>query len=259
MLKPFYADEAVTLFMGDCAEVLSQLEPVDHLMIDPPYSREVYVRATGNNTKKGSRTPDRLYKGESMAQLATLAIGEMSADLMALVGTWAAANVKRWALVFSDMESTHLWREALTDIHGRQDALRYVRTAVWVKLNSMPQMSGDRPAVGFEPCTIAHAKGPMRWNGGGKRGLWQYPTNGGANRPDHPCPKPDGLMCELVADFTDPGDVILDCFGGSGTTAIAAKRLGRRCILIEREERFCEVAAKRLRQGALDLFSPVSA
>jgi DNA modification methylase len=107
----------------------------------------------------------------------------------------------------------------------------------------MPQMSGDRPSVGFEPCTIAHAQGPMRWNGGGRQALWTYNTAKGYNRPDHPCPKPEALMSHLVTDFTDDGDTILDPFMGSGTTLVAAKRLGRKAIGIELEEKYCEIAA----------------
>lgn len=258
-LSPYYQDAAVTLYHGDCREVLPTIGEVDHAIFDPPYAAEVYIRATGNNTKKGSRTPDRLYKGESMAQLATLAIGEMDDALIQFVSRWAGDHVRRWLLVFSDVESIHLWRQTLTtpfvNDEGAADRapMRYARTGLWVKRNGMPQMSGDRPAVGFEPCTIVHAHGPMRWNGGGKMGLWDYPTNTGPNRPNHPCPKPDALMAELVADFTDGGELVIDPFMGSGTTLIAAKRLGRRAIGIEREEKYCEVAAKRLQQSALDL------
>ena len=47
-------------------------------------------------------------------------------------------------------------------------------------------MTGDRPAVGFEPATICHAQGPMRWNGRGNRAVWTHNTVKGAERPDHP-------------------------------------------------------------------------
>ena len=94
----------------------------------------------------------------------------------------------------------------------------------------------------------------MRWNGGGHAALWTHNIAKGNGRPDHPCPKPEPLMCELVRQFTDPGETILDPFAGSGTTLIAAKRLGRKAIGIEINEQYAETAATRLQQGALALF-----
>lgn len=69
---------------------------------------------------------------------------------------------------------------------------------------------------------------------------------------DHPCPKPLPLMTKLLLKCKS--EAVLDCFLGSGTTAVAAAMLGIRCIGIEREERFCEIAARRLSQAPL--FAP---
>jgi site-specific DNA-methyltransferase (adenine-specific) len=63
--------------------------------------------------------------------------------------------------------------------------------------------------------------------------------------------KPIELMRELVSLFTDPGELILDPFMGSGTTLRAAKDLGRRAIGIELEEKYCEIAVQRLAQEVL--------
>lgn len=68
----------------------------------------------------------------------------------------------------------------------------------------------------------------------------------------HPCPFPLELPKRCIAATTDLGDVVLDPFMGSGTTLRAAKDLGRKAIGIEIEERYCEIAAKRLAQEVLD-------
>lgn len=68
----------------------------------------------------------------------------------------------------------------------------------------------------------------------------------------HPTQKPLELVRGLVERFTEPGDLVFDPFGGSGTTARACKDLGRRCILVEQVERYCEIAARRLSQEAFN-------
>lgn len=73
------------------------------------------------------------------------------------------------------------------------------------------------------------------------------------NKP-HPCSFPDELPRRCIVATTDPGDLVLDPFAGSGTTLVVARQLGRRAIGIEIEERYCEIAAQRLAQAALPLW-----
>ena len=68
----------------------------------------------------------------------------------------------------------------------------------------------------------------------------------------HPTQKPDNLYAYLVKTYSDIKETILDPFGGSCTTAVAAKQLNRKCIVIEIEEKYCEIGAKRLSQEVLD-------
>lgn len=63
---------------------------------------------------------------------------------------------------------------------------------------------------------------------------------------DHPTPKPTELMTWCIERFTKPGDVVLDPYVGSGTTCVAAKRLGRNFIGIDISEEYCQIARDRL-------------
>lgn len=250
MTQPYYEDASVRLFLGDCRDILPTLEAVDHVITDPPYEADAHTK--GRRVKReGVEPQDKWayidYRGTPRYE--TLPFAPITNEERAAVSVEFGRLVKRWALVFCQAESAHLWEQALL-----AGGLNRRRWCVWVKPDGQPQFSGDRPGVGYETIVACHAIGKSRWNGGGTLGVFSYAKADGSTPAGHPTTKPEKLMAELIAKFTDPGDLILDSYGGGGSTAVAAKRLGRRCILIEREERYCEVAAKRLSQGALDLF-----
>jgi len=240
-MKPYYQHGGVTIYHGDCREVLPTIESVDHVLMDPPYSDHVH-----NKQRRGGSA----HRHGVVCEGRELGFIALSSELMAQVGVWCATSVSRWCGVFSDTESTHLWRAALCDGEG---GLEYVRTAFWRKVGGAPQFTGDRPAVSCEAITLCHQAGRKRWNGGGRHGFYEVPIVVGHSGRVHTTQKPEPLMASLVSDFTDVGETILDPFMGSGTTLVAAKRLGRRAIGIELEERYCEIAARRLQQEALPL------
>lgn len=113
---------------------------------------------------------------------------------------------------------------------------------------------GDRPATGWEAIAIMHkAGGRMRWNGGGLPATFIYPKAIASKASDgttHATEKPQALLQRLLCLFTDKGDTILDPFGGSGATAIAAHALGRRCVIVECERRYCDLIAERAEAAA---------
>lgn len=246
------------LRLGDCLDPVSGLSSLpdksaDVILTDPPYSRDLYLRFRTNKGARG-RDASSVQSANHLA-LANQQIGAVE-DILAGAAPHLLRLARRWIVVFHDAESGHLWRAAF--------GAAYVRSGVWVKTNPVPQISGDRPGQGFEAITIAHANGRKRWNGGGRSAVWicnsvnanpVAPERDGAK---HPCPKPLPLMEALVRDFTEPGELVLDPFAGSGTTGVACKRLGRRFLGWERDPKFHAAAVKRL-EGAreqLQLFTP---
>lgn len=228
--EPYYDRDGITIFNADCLEVLPALETVDHVITDPPFSQ---------TTHAGART-------YSSMDAEVIEFASFTEDQVFDVLRRASFITRRW--IIASVDWRHMSRlEAVNE--EKKAPLRFIRFGVWVKPDGAPQFSGDRPATGWEAVAIMHstANAP-KWNGGGHRAVWVENIDKSGI---HPTAKPIGLIREWVEKFTDPGDLILDPFMGSGTTLRAAADLGRRAIGIEINEDYCRIAVERLRQGVL--------
>lgn len=218
---------------GDCRQILPGIATVDHIITDPPFEVEAHTKQC--RVKRGVS----LGPGDQrVAKIDSLSFEPLSFELREFCGREFARLAKRWAIVFCQVEASQIWRAAMA-------GLSYRRTGVWVKPDGMPQLTGDRPAMGYETLVFCHRKGRSRWNGGGRSSVFVHNKNSGGKH-WHETQKPLPLMMELIELFTDPGELILDPFCGSGTTGIAAVRLGRRFIGVEKNPEMAQLARERI-------------
>lgn len=211
MIEPYYSESGITIYHGDCREILPTLPKVDLVLTDPPYGiGDRWSRAP----MIGKRGSSRLWGKQE---------------------TWDAAPVDFAALemAVNAADQSIVWG-------GNYYALPPMRGwLVWDKIQSFSGADAelawsnlDMPVRVFRMSRIdAHANQEHD----------KY----------HPTQKPRALM-KWCINLADKSETILDPFMGSGTTLVAAKRLGRRAIGIEIEEKYCEVAVRRLSQGALN-------
>lgn len=177
-------------------------------------------------------------------------------ELRLSVAKWATENSDGWNIYFCQAEAVAAWRDAIEANGGK-----YKRPCIWVKPDSSPQFNGQMPAMGYENFVCEWAgQGHSRWNAGGKRGVYTHLTNQPDRDGRHPTEKPIPLMMEILADFTNHGDLICDPFMGSGTTLVAAAKMGRRAVGVELSPEYFDVACRRVeaayRQGDLFVVPP---
>lgn len=230
------------LHLGDCLAGMAGMpdRSVASFVMDPPYEEEAHTlqRRTKSNGKAGKN----INGDQRVIAVEPLSFAPITEAIRDESARQAARIARRWIVVFCQAEAVAAWRDSL----ARAGAV-YKRACVWVKPDAMPQLTGDRPGMGYESIVVAHAPGRSRWNGGGKVGVYTFNKNkSDLDRTGHPTQKPLALMEALVADFTDPGELICDPFAGSGTTGVACKRLGRRFIGWERDPAFHASAVRRL-------------
>jgi site-specific DNA-methyltransferase (adenine-specific) len=225
-MKPYYQDAHVTLYHCDnrewYADEANQNTTFDLILTDPPY----------NEVNRESNGLSRLDRG--------------GADSLEVDIEWFASKFVSQATgsiyVWCGMRQLSKWLDEFVE-HGLS-----VRGGMWQKTNPSLINAQHLWASGLEAVAFGrHAKAyydhpisPLAFKG---------PSQHMADA--HPTAKPLWLFSAIIAASCPPGGTVFDPFAGSGTTLESAKKLGRRAVGIEIEERYCELAARRLSQGVL--------
>jgi site-specific DNA-methyltransferase (adenine-specific) len=225
-MKPYYQDEAVTIYHGDCREVLPGLKPVRLVVTDPPYM--FGMASTAQEGKSGGW-------GDMMNAATFYAV--FLGQIRPLIENQSGA-----AWVFNSWRSFPVLARAAFEARWPIESL-----LVWDKVGIGPGgPKGLRPV--YELAALFACPGFAIANRS-LPDIWREPWGAYLRQTEHPAEKPTALLGKIIHESGD--GVTLDPFMGSGSTLRAAKDLGRRAIGIEIEERYCEIAAKRMEQGAL--------
>jgi site-specific DNA-methyltransferase (adenine-specific) len=257
-VKPYYQDEYVTLYHGDCRELLPIIpaNSIDIMFTDPPY---------GHNNNNGDLIHNRekalgLSKAATNAQARPIANDGM--EDMKIVVDFALSEAARFLKKScccccccccggGGPKPTFAWLASRMDDKG----LSFFHAVVWDKGGLG---MGWRYRRNYEMVMVAHRKnGKMKWEWEGSGKETANVVRIGKIIPtatDHPTPKPVALVEHFLTLHGKAGDVVIDPFMGAGTTIVAARNLGLKSIGCEIDEHWCEVAAKRLSQGVLPLW-----
>jgi len=190
---PYYDEDGITIYCGDCRDILPGLEPVTFCLTDPPY-------------------PNSSGHFDAAVKVAVEVLPQLKCRSMVF---WSEIEHPPVNL---PLVAVHIWHR--TNVNGKI----------------------YEPCYEFSPDGIKRRseiiRGPAIFKGAGA-GCVEYLG--------HPTQKPIHVM-GVLARMDKSSGTILDPFMGSGTTLVAAKQLNRRAIGIELEEKYCEIAANRLRQ-----------
>jgi len=219
--KPYFRDPTadIVIYCADCRDVLPHIpdKSIDLVLTDPPY---------GVSYKK---------KGAEY----------MVGDTVNLVPYFLPAvrgKLKSDGAIYLFSSTTKL----VDTLPVFNAYFKLHSIIIWDKRIGLIPRQLSHYKLRYEPILYG-SKGLHRLNGY-KDDVIQCDIDRGNNRV-HPTQKPAGVIKYLMDNSTNQGSIILDPFLGSGTTAFCAKKLGRKCIGIEIEEKYCEIAAQRCMQN----------
>jgi len=264
MIKPYYQDEWATIYCGDNREILPELSGIDLVVTSPPYDD---LREYGGQEFSFADMPNLLYKSILDGGVCVWVVGDQVIN-----GSESGSSFKQ-ALNFME----HGFNLHDTMIYGkngtsRPDATRYNQCFEYMfilskgKPTTINQIKQDNKYYSNKTryFTRRMRNGetePSSYQSYPERvidNIWFYETGYMKSAKEdyifeHPAIFPEALANDHIISWSNPGDIILDPFLGSGTTCVVAKKLNRRSIGIEINEKYCEIAVKRLSQSVMRL------
>jgi len=242
-----------TIIPGNCAEVLSTLpeNSVDLVFADPPYNLQLQNDLYRPNQTKVDAVDDGWDQFASFAEYDKFTRGWLTACRRVLKDTgtlWVIGSYHNIYRVGAILQDLGFW--ILNDV-------------IWLKTNPMPNFRGVRFTNAHETLIWAQKKKGAKYTFNHQsmkalnddlqmRSDWTIPLATGKERikvngeKAHATQKPEGLLYRVILSSSNPGDVVLDPFFGSGTTGAVAKKLARNWIGVEREETYIRVAQQRI-------------
>jgi DNA modification methylase len=223
VIKPYYSRNGIDLYLGDCREILPQLtEKVDLVLTDPPYGINIL---NSNGTMGGTSKDLKRWRGQINKKYIPFQNDDKPIDPLPLLAVSKNQIIWGGNYVANVLPVSKSWFVWYKRINGQTNDFGDCELA-WTSL--------DKP-----PKVFQH--------------LWMGMLRDSENQLHyHPTQKPVALMSWCLS-FTPDAQTILDPFLGSGTTAVAAKKLGRRCIGIEISQTYLDIAVQRLQQDTLPL------
>lgn len=222
MIKPYYQDDYVTLYHGDCVEVAPTIGQADLIVTDPPYGVD-FQSGWGSHSKiaNDDGTSD-------VRQMILTAVRQLKRSRHAYIfGAWDFVGSNLTA------QTELIWDKGII---GMGDL-----TSPWGKSHetitfAIHQTSKANRERGSGSLSARMRQGTI---------LRVDRTNGGSAK-RHPTEKPVPLLRQLVESSSSFGETVFDPFVGVGSTLVAATLEGRKSIGIELDERYCEIAARRI-------------
>jgi DNA modification methylase len=231
------------IVLGDCLVELDKIDnnSIDLILIDPPY-----IISRDSNFKNYS---------DSISKELLTKYGKHSIDF----GDWDKVELD-WNKLFTHFKRIlksggtliifyDIWKSAEIKIVADANNFKQPRVCCWIKTNPVPINSKLNYLSNANEYFFTFVKGSKpTFNSEYDKGIYSYPICHGKERYNHPTQKPLSLIKDLIQKHTNIGDVVLDCFAGSGTTGHAAELTDRKYILIEKDETYFSIIQERLEQ-----------
>lgn len=259
-----YNQDGCEIWHGDCldAEDVRTVmgdRKADLLNVDAPYSEKTHAGHDGGAASanrdygKNGRTPEEKYAerwGSSHRRSIDYQCWN-DTDVAGFIDLWAP-KCAGWFCSTTDSELQKTWQKELERVG------RYAFTPLpWVEVGSRVRLVGDGPSNWSCWLVVARPTGPPFSKWGTLRGAYILPAENHQNRPERVTGgKSIPGTVQLIEDYSRPGDLVVDpCLGG-GTTMVAARLCGRRCIGMEQDRGRAELCARIMKDGARSKTNP---